>query len=85
MYITSIIIVSVLILYVLILIPIQYSNISAMKEEMKQKENQSHNELYENKSFEEQELQYNLQGSIINLPSSLIATLIYQIKHRGEK
>ncbi|MCC3358819.1 DUF3949 domain-containing protein [Bacillus sp. REN16] len=73
----------VLLLYVLIMIPIQYRNIAATKEEFR-KTNKTHNETYEDMSFEEQQLQYNLQGSLINLPSTLIATLIYKIVHRNK-
>ncbi|WP_077620439.1 DUF3949 domain-containing protein [Bacillus sinesaloumensis] len=73
----------VLLLYILIMIPIQYRNIEATKQEIK-RTNKTHNEMYENKSFEEQQLQFNLQGSLLNLPSTLIATLIYKILHRNK-
>lgn len=65
--------------YFLIMIPIQYSYISEMKERLK---NKSHNEVYESMSFEEQELHYNAQGSLLNLPSNLVAQLIYMLRHR---
>ncbi|MEH7223352.1 DUF3949 domain-containing protein [Bacillus sp. JJ1566] len=73
----------VLLLYVLIMIPIQYKNIAATKEEFK-KTKKTHNETYEDMSFEEQQLQFNLQGSPLNLPSTLIAALIYKIRHRNK-
>ncbi|MDR4888162.1 DUF3949 domain-containing protein [Fredinandcohnia sp. QZ13] len=73
----------VLLLYVLVMIPIQYRNIAATKEEFK-KTKKTHNETYEDMSFEEQQLQFNLQGSPINLPSTLIAALIYKIVHRNK-
>ncbi|WP_026021874.1 DUF3949 domain-containing protein [Bacillus timonensis] len=73
----------VLLLYIVIMIPIQYRNIVATKEEIK-KSKKTHNEMYEKMSFEEQQLQFNLQGSLLNLPSTLIATLIYKIRHRNK-
>ncbi|RFB10234.1 DUF3949 domain-containing protein [Bacillus sp. HNG] len=73
----------VLLLYVLVMIPIQYRNIAATKEEFK-KTKKTHNETYEEMSFEEQQLQFNLQGNPINLPSTLIAALIYKIVHRNK-
>ncbi|MBS4209386.1 DUF3949 domain-containing protein [Bacillus sp. FJAT-50079] len=78
-----IIIGSVLVLYYIILIPFQYSNIAAIKESEK-KSNATYNEMYEKMSFEEQQLQFNLQGNLLNLPATLIAQLIYFIRHRGE-
>lgn len=73
----------VLLLYVLIMIPIQYRNIRATKEEFR-KTKKTHNETYEDMSFEEQQLQFNLQGSLLNIPSTLIATLIYKIVNRNK-
>ncbi|MEH7385879.1 DUF3949 domain-containing protein [Bacillus sp. JJ1521] len=73
----------ILLLYVLVMIPIQYRNIAATKEQFK-KTKKTHNETYEDMSFEEQQLQFNLQGSLFNLPSTLIATLIYKIRHRNK-
>lgn len=65
------------------MIPIQYSNISETKKQLKEL-NQSQNELNENMSFEEQELQYNLQGSLFNIPSNIVAAIIYKICHLQE-
>ncbi|WP_449538671.1 DUF3949 domain-containing protein [Ferdinandcohnia sp. Marseille-Q9671] len=76
-----IIIGSVYLLYILIMIPIQYRNIEATKKEIK-KTKKTHNETYEDMSFEEQQMQYNLQGNLLNLPSTLLATLIYKIRNR---
>lgn len=73
----------ILLLYVLVMIPIQYRNIAATKEQFK-KTKKTHNETYEDMSFEEQQLQFNLQGSLLNLPSTLIATLIYKLRHRNK-
>lgn len=78
-----IIIVAVLLLYIFGMVPIQYRNIVAMKEELKESK-LSHNEIYEKMPFEEQQLQYNLQGNFINLPSNIIAMIIYKIRHRHE-
>jgi hypothetical protein len=77
---TFIIIGSVLVIYFIVMIPIQYSYISAMKKRRKEA-NFSQNQLYDNMSFEEQQLHYNLQGNLINLPSTLAAMLIYKIRH----
>lgn len=77
------IIISVYAIYALIMIPIQYSYIAETKQRFK-KLNKSHNEIYDDMSFEEQQLQYNLQGSLFNLPSTLIAALIYKIRHPKE-
>ncbi|MEK3889935.1 DUF3949 domain-containing protein [Bacillus sp. FSL K6-3431] len=78
-----IIIGSVLVLYYIVLIPMQYANIATTKKSMK-KSGLTHNEEYEKMSFEEQQLQYNLQGNIFNLPATLIAQFIYFIRHRNE-
>jgi hypothetical protein len=81
MDIALIVAVSIWFIYFIIMIPFQYNYISAMKELKKDKFNQSQNELYENMTFEEQQLHFNLQGSILNLPSSIVAMLIYKIRH----
>ncbi|MBS4179402.1 DUF3949 domain-containing protein [Lederbergia citrea] len=75
---------SVLVIYYLILIPVQYRNIAATRESLK-KSHLTHNEMYEKMSFEEQQLQFNLQGNLFNLPATLIAQLIYYIRHRDDK
>jgi Protein of unknown function (DUF3949) len=76
-----IIIGSFIFIYILVMIPIQYRYIAAMKERQK-KSNLPQSQLHEKMSFEEDQLHYNLQGSIINWPSAIIATLIYKIRHR---
>nr|WP_275695507.1 DUF3949 domain-containing protein [Fredinandcohnia sp. SECRCQ15] len=38
-----------------------------------------------NISFEQQEMQYNLQGDLLTIPSTLIATLIYKLLHLNNK
>ncbi|MFB7304166.1 DUF3949 domain-containing protein [Heyndrickxia sporothermodurans] len=82
MDIAFIIIWSVLILYFLVMIPIEYNNISSIKEQ-KKKTNMHHNEMYEKMSFEEEQLNFNLQGNLLNLPSNLVAALIYKLGHRN--
>lgn len=81
MDIVFIICLSFYLVYFLIMIPIQYSYISEMKQRLK---NKSHNEVYDSMSFEEQELHYNAQGNLLNLPSNLVAQLIYTLRHRKE-
>ncbi|GIN87987.1 hypothetical protein J6TS2_43730 [Heyndrickxia sporothermodurans] len=84
MDIAYIIIWSVLILYFLIMIPIQYSCISSMKE-LQKESNLTHNERFEKMTFEEEQLHYHLQSNFFTLPSNIIAMLIYKIRHRKEK
>lgn len=75
---------TVLAIYFIVLIPIQYRNIAATAKEFKEKK-RSHNEAYEKKSFEEEQLQFNLQGNIFNLPANIIAQLIYSFRHRDKR
>lgn len=84
MDIAFIIIGAVLVLYMIVMVPIQYSYISSMKE-LEKKSNKSHNQLYEDMSFEKEQLHYNLQGNLINIPSNLVAMLIYKLRHRNIK
>ncbi|MFD2043540.1 DUF3949 domain-containing protein [Ornithinibacillus salinisoli] len=76
----GIVIASVLVIYWAILIPTQYQNIAATKEESR-KLGKHHNEINEEMSFEQQQLQYNLQGNLFNLPATLVAMLIYKIRN----
>lgn len=82
MDIVFIICLSFYLVYFLIMIPIQYSYISEMKQRLK---NKSHNEVYDSMSFEEQELHYNAQGNLLNFPSNLVAQLIFTLRHRKER
>ena len=75
---------SVLIIYFLIMIPIQYGNIEATKKELKES-GLTHNETFEEMSFEQQQLQNNLQGNLFNLPATLIAQFIYFLRNRSNK
>lgn len=74
---------SVFVIYFLVMIPIQYANISDTKKRFKEL-NQTHNEIYDKMSFEEQQLQFNMQGSLFNLPSNIVAVIIYKLRHRHE-
>ncbi|MFJ7933799.1 DUF3949 domain-containing protein [Sporosarcina sp. NPDC096371] len=75
---------SVLALYFIVMIPVQYGNITETKKELK-KSGKTHNEMYDDMSFEQQQMQFNLQGSPYTLPASLIAEFIYYLRHRKEK
>ncbi len=75
---------SVLVIYFLIMIPVQYGNIAATRKELKES-GLTHNDSYEKMSFEQQQLQYNLQGNLLNLPATLVAQFIYFLRHRGNK
>ncbi|MEI4829595.1 DUF3949 domain-containing protein [Bacillus sp. FJAT-53711] len=72
---------SIAILYFLIMIPIQYSYISGLKERMR-KTRLTQSELYEKMSFEEEQTHFSLQGNLFNLPSAIVASLIYKLRHR---
>ncbi|WP_342505108.1 DUF3949 domain-containing protein [Sporosarcina sp. FSL K6-2383] len=74
----------VIVIYIIVMIPVQYRNIEATKKELK-KSGKTHNEMYEDMSFEQQQMQFNLQGNFFNIPASLIAELIYFLRHRKEK
>lgn len=75
---------SVLVLYWIVMIPIQYRNIGATKKE-REKSRLTHNEINEQESFETQQLKFNLQGSPFNLPATIIAEIIYFFVHLGDK
>ncbi|MFB6468807.1 DUF3949 domain-containing protein [Cytobacillus sp. Hz8] len=72
---------SVIALYILAMIPLQYQYISEMKD-LKKKKNQTNEQILDDMSFEKQQLHVNMQGNIINWPSAIIANLIYKIRHR---
>lgn len=75
---------SVFVMYFLVMIPVQYSNIVATKKELEES-GLTHNDTYEVMSFEQQQLQLNLQGNLFNLPATLMAQFIYFMRHRGNK
>ncbi len=68
----------------LILLPVQYPYIKAIKERKKELEAKgiSQEEMYEKMSFEEQQLTFNLQGNILFLGPNLLATILYNWKHK---
>lgn len=74
---------AVFVIYCIVMVPMQYRNIDETKKELK-KSGLTHNEAYENMSFEVQQLQYNLQGNLLNFPATLIAQLLYFVRHRGQ-
>lgn len=49
---------------------------------MKANTQQTNEEIMDLMSFEKQQLTANMQGSIFNLPSSIVASIIYKIRHR---
>ncbi|AXP00538.1 MULTISPECIES: DUF3949 domain-containing protein [Bacillus cereus group] len=64
--------------YFIILVPIQYNYIKLLKEKQK-KLNVSQNELYDNMSYEESQVHY--QSNVFTIPASLVASIIYRVKH----
>lgn len=68
----------------LFLLPMQYPYIKAIKERKKELEEKgiSQEEMYEKMSFEEQQLTFALQGSILFLGSNLLATVLYNWKEK---
>ncbi|MBS4174866.1 DUF3949 domain-containing protein [Bacillus sp. FJAT-49736] len=75
------VIISVLVLYFLAMIPLQYNYIKEMQEK-KVKTQQTNEEIIDDMSFEDQQLTYNLQGNFFTLPSSIVAWIIYKIRNR---
>ncbi|MGV3467075.1 MAG: DUF3949 domain-containing protein [Heyndrickxia sp.] len=82
MDIAVIVIISALVLFFLAMIPLQYNYIKEMHEK-KARTHKTNEEIVDDMSFEEQELTFNLQGSPFTLPSSLVAWLIFKIRHRS--
>ncbi|MFS0862762.1 DUF3949 domain-containing protein [Fredinandcohnia sp. 179-A 10B2 NHS] len=83
MDIVFIILAAVFVLYFLIMVPVQYRYIDEMKKS-REKANQTQNEQYESMSFQEEQLHFNQQGNLLNLPSALVATIIYKIRNRNK-
>lgn len=81
MVIVWIVIISALVLYFLAMIPLQYNYIKDMQEK-KAKTQKTNEEIIDNLSFEEQQLTFNAQGSLFTLPSSIVAWIIYKVRHR---
>jgi hypothetical protein len=72
---------SLALLYFLVMIPIQYLYISGIKERAR-KSKLSQEQMYQNMSFEEEQLHFHIQGNIANLPSTVVAHCLYQLRHR---
>ncbi|MES5892053.1 MULTISPECIES: DUF3949 domain-containing protein [Bacillus cereus group] len=64
--------------YFIILVPIQYNYIKMLKTKQK-KMNVSQDELYEKMSYEESQIHY--QSNVFTIPASLIASIVYKVKH----
>ncbi|WP_330949419.1 DUF3949 domain-containing protein [Virgibacillus sp. MG-45] len=72
-----------IIIYYLVLTKLQYDTITETKA-ASVKSKKTHNELHETLPFEQQQLQYNLQGNIFNMPAVFVAMLIYKLRHGKE-
>lgn len=81
MFLGTWIVVSIAVLYFLVMIPMQYRYISGLKE-YQDRMKTSQYELYEKMTFEGQQLHYHNQGNLWNLPSFMVASLIYKIRHQ---
>lgn len=71
---------SIALFYFLVMIPVQYSYISGMKDKLK-RTNLSQEQLFEKMSFEEEQLHFSIQGNPFNIPSTIVANLIYKLRH----
>ena len=66
--------------YFIILVPIQYNYIKMLKTKQK-KMNRLQTELYDNMSYEESQIHYHYQSNVFTIPASLVASIIYKVKH----
>ncbi|MED0902797.1 DUF3949 domain-containing protein [Bacillus nitratireducens] len=66
--------------YFIILVPIQYNYIKILKTKQ-EKMNVSQDELYDKMSYEESQTHYHYQSNVFTIPASLIASIIYKLKH----
>ncbi|WP_251552293.1 DUF3949 domain-containing protein [Neobacillus muris] len=68
----------------LVLTPVQYPYIQSLKEMDKERQRQgkTQNEMYEDMSFEEQQLHLNAQGNPFFILANLFATLLYHWKNK---
>lgn len=78
---TTIIIGAAILLYLIIMVKIQYGYIIQMQERQRQS-NLSQNKLYEKMSFQEEQLHFHIQSHYL---TGGIAYLIYKIRHRHAK
>ncbi|OPA77001.1 hypothetical protein BVG16_17175 [Paenibacillus selenitireducens] len=75
------ILIGIAVVYFLIMIPIQYSYISELKK-LQLRTGGSQSEMYEKMTFENEQSHFAVQGNIFNIPSTLIASLIYKLRHK---
>lgn len=68
-----------------ILLPIQYRYIKELKEMDKKRKASglSQNEYYEKMSFETEQLHFNAQGNPIFIGANILATLLYNRRHKN--
>ncbi|AYB42139.1 DUF3949 domain-containing protein [Paenibacillus lautus] len=76
------IIASVLVAAFLIMIPVQYRYIAALKEDPR-RQGVDQETYYNNMSFQEEQLHYNTQ--VLFLPSTMVASWIYNWRHKSGK
>lgn len=81
MYSAAIVFISVLIICYLILIPLEYRSLKAVKE-MHKESDMSQVGTLDKQSLEEQLSQANKEGNILNVPAVAIASFIYKARHR---
>ncbi|PGZ58349.1 hypothetical protein COE58_21770 [Bacillus cereus] len=70
----------IILAYFIILVPIQYNYIKMLKKKQ-QKMNISQIELYDKMSYEESQVHYHYQSNVFTIPASLVASIIYKVKH----
>ncbi|EJS60001.1 DUF3949 domain-containing protein [Bacillus cereus] len=68
--------------YFIILVPIQYNYIKILKTKQ-EKMNVSQYELYDKMSYEESQIHYHYQSNIFTIPASLVASIVYRVKHQA--
>ncbi len=71
---------AVYIMCFLVMIPL-YRMLAGLKERQA-RTGLSQFELYENMSFEEEQLHFHIQENLFNIPSAIVADIIYRSKHR---
>lgn len=64
---------SIIILYLIIMTRMEYSSFKEVKAEYK-RAGKTHEKVYEKKLFEQQELEFNKQGNLLNLLAILLAS-----------
>ncbi|PEB81587.1 hypothetical protein COM95_12445 [Bacillus cereus] len=68
--------------YFIILVPIQYNYIKILKTKQ-EKMNVSQDELYDKMSYKESQIHYHYQSNIFTIPASLVASIVYRVKHQA--